>query len=257
MRCAAGLIFVVVAASLLLAPAPVTADGSDDQAAAGQAPWTRSIVCPILYTHEVVNQALLRRFLASLVAAGYQPTTLASVNAAMSGSADSPRGCIVLTFDDGLLSQYLNALPVLTDMSIPAVFFVLPGFNDGVHRYMGTAELQSMANAGLELEAHTCNHPNLPRLARLNLSAFFAEVQDCKRILEGITGQSVDYLAYPYGAYDLTVLDAVSRAGYRAAFTTRMSAALSYSAPYALPRIHYDLGELPASVLRRIRAAGG
>jgi len=90
----------------------------------------------------------------------------------------------------------------------------------------------------------------LPRLARINLSAFFAEVQDCKGILEGITGRSVDYLAYPYGAYDLTVLDAVSRAGYRAAFTTRMSAVLSYSAPYALPRIHYDLGEPPASVLR-------
>ena len=257
MRFAAGLVGLVVAAWLLLGSAMAAADGSDDQAAAGQAPWIRSIVCPVLYTHEVANQALLRRFLAGLLAAGYQPTTLASVNAVMSGSADSPRGCIVLTFDDGLLSQYLNALPVLTDMSIPAVFFALPGFNDGVHRYMGTAELQAMANAGLEVEAHTCNHPNLPRLARLNLSAFFAEVQDCKGILEGITGRSVDYLAYPYGAYDLTVLDAVSRAGYRAAFTTRMSAVLSYSAPYALPRIHYDLGEPPASVLRRIRAAGG
>jgi peptidoglycan/xylan/chitin deacetylase (PgdA/CDA1 family) len=246
-----------VVASLLLASAVAAADGSDDQAAAAQSLWTHSIVCPVLYTHEVASQALLRRFLTSLLAAGYQPTTLATVNAAMAGSVDTPRGCIVLTFDDGLLSQYLNALPVLTDMSVPAVFFVLPGFNDGVHRYMGTVELQAMANAGLEVEAHTCNHPNLPRLARLNLDAFFGEVQDCKRILEGITGLSVDYLAYPYGAYDLTVLDAVSRFGYRAAFTTRMSAVLSYSTPYALPRIHYDLGEVPAGVLRRIHAAGG
>jgi peptidoglycan/xylan/chitin deacetylase (PgdA/CDA1 family) len=265
-RIAAGVVVVaasllvgsaIVAASPLVGTPVVAADGSDDQAAAAQPTWTRSIVCPVLYTHEVPSQALMRRFLFSLVAAGYQPTTLASVNAAMSGSADPPRGCIVLTFDDGLLSQYLNALPVLTDASMPAVFFVLPGFNDGVHRYMGTPELQALANAGLEVEMHTCNHPSLPRLARLNLSAFFAEVQDCKRILESITGQSVDYLAYPYGAYDLTVLDGVTRVGYRAAFTTRMSALLSYSAPYALPRIHYDLGESPITVLRRIRAAGG
>src|SRR3989442_14550632 len=129
-------------------------------------PWTLLIVCPVLSPHEAGSQDLRRRLLASLLAAGYQPTALASANGVMSGSADSPRGCIVLTFDDGLLSQYLNALPVLTDMSIPAVFFALPGFNDGVHRYMGTAELQAMANAGLEVEAHTCNHPNLPRLAR-------------------------------------------------------------------------------------------
>ena len=59
----------------------------------------------------------------------------------------------------------------------------MPGFNDGVHRYMGSVELQALANAGLEVEAHTCNHPNLPRLARLDLDAMFAEVQDCKRIV--------------------------------------------------------------------------
>jgi peptidoglycan/xylan/chitin deacetylase (PgdA/CDA1 family) len=240
---------VGLAASVLLAR-EVNADGS-------AVAWNRSIVCPVLYTHEVASQAVMRRFLMDLVGAGYQPWPLAGIDAAMTGNVDPPPGCIVLTFDDGLLSQFLNAVPVLQEMQAPAVFFVLPGFNDGVHRYMGTPELQALANAGLEVEMHTCNHPSLPRLARLNLSAFFAEVQDCKRILESITGQSVDYLAYPYGAYDLTVLDAVTRVGYRAAFTTRMSALLSYSAPYALPRIHYDLGESPITVLRRIRAAGG
>lgn len=246
-----------MATSLVLGSAVAVADDPDDQTAAGQPPWTRSIVCPVLYTHEVPSQFSLRRFLTSLTASGYQPSTLASVNAAMSGAAEPPRGCMVLTFDDGLLSQFLNALPVLADMGLPAVFFALPGFNDGVHRYMGAAELQALANAGLEVEAHTCNHPNLPRLGRLNLDAMFAEVQDCKHILESITGQPVDYLAYPFGAWDLTVLDAVSRVGYRAAFATRQSAVLSYETPYALPRIHYDLTEAPATVLRRIRAVGG
>jgi peptidoglycan/xylan/chitin deacetylase (PgdA/CDA1 family) len=244
---------------LLLAPLTLAAQSApaDDFGTATLAPWTRSIVCPVLYAHEVVSQPVMRRFLVGLLQAGYHPTSLASVDAAMSDVADTPPGCIVLTFDDALLSQYLNAMPVLLDMGVPAVFFALPGFGDGVHRYMGVAELQALAPAGFEVEAHTCNHPNLPLLARRNIDAFFAEVQDCKTILEGITGEPVNFIAYPFGSFDLTVLEAVRRFGYRAAFTTRSSAVLTANSPYTLPRIRYDPSEAPATVLRRIRAVGG
>src|SRR5438270_5956159 len=146
---------VVLTAFLLLAPA-VAADGSDQSVASPPA-WSRSIVCPVLYTHEVRSQAVMRRFLTDLLSAGYQPVPLAGVNAAMAATIDPPSGCVVLTFDDGLLSQFQNAVPVLMDMQVPAVFFVLPGFNDGVHRYMGTAELQALAYVGFEVELHTCN----------------------------------------------------------------------------------------------------
>lgn len=249
---------VLLAALLLVAPAATAADdSSSDQGAASPAPWTQSIVCPVLYTHEVASQASFRRFLTGLLAAGYQPTTLASIDAAMTGAADPPPGCALLTFDDGLLSQYSNAMPVLRALGIPAVFFVLPGFADGVHRYMGSAEFQSLTSLGFDVELHTCNHPVLPLLARSNLNAFYAELSDCKRILEGITGQSVDYIAYPDGAYDATVLAAVARFGFRGGFTTRASAQLTASSPYTLPRILYDPSEPPASVVRRIKAAGG
>jgi peptidoglycan/xylan/chitin deacetylase (PgdA/CDA1 family) len=163
----------------------------------------------------------------------------------------------VLTFDDGLLSQYTNAVPVLGDLGVPAVFFVLPGFADGVHRYMSFEQLQALAQAGFEVESHTCNHPNLPLLARRNPDAFFAELQDCKQQLEDLIDAPVDYVAYPSGAYDPAVLDAVARFGYRAAFTTRLSAVLPATSPYTLPRIRYDPSDAPAAVLRRIRAAGG
>ena len=261
------LAFLTAVALLLAAPAAVGADDSDqssvtaDQpeplAIAAAAPWARSIVCPVLYAHEVVSQAVLRRFLAGLLLAGFQPTSLATVDASMSGAMEPPKNCVVLTFDDGLLSQYLNGLPVLADMGVPAVFFVLPGFADGVHRYMGPAEFQALADAGFEVELHTCNHPNLPLLARRNLNAFYAELVDCRRILESIIGQSVEYIAYPSGTYDATVLDAVARFGFRGAFTTRPSAVLNYRTPYILPRIRYDPSEAPLAVINRIRAAGG
>jgi peptidoglycan/xylan/chitin deacetylase (PgdA/CDA1 family) len=235
----------------------VSSADNSDQVATSPSPWIHSIICPVLYTHEIASQTVFRRFLTGLLAAGYQPVDLATVDAAMSGDTDPPAKCVVLSFDDSLLSQYLNAVPVLTDLGVPGVFFVLPGFSDGVHRYMGTAELRALATAGFDVELHTCNHPNLPQLARRNLPAFYAELADCRRILEGITGQPVDYLAYPSGAYDATVLDAMTRFGFRGGFTTRSSALLNFRSPYTLPRIRYDASETPSAVLRRVRAAGG
>src|SRR5690348_115665 len=78
---------------------PITCMGSAPGAAVGVTfpPWTRSIICPVLYTHEVVSQVVMRRMLTALVAAGYRPTSLATVDAAMSGTADPPPGCLVLT----------------------------------------------------------------------------------------------------------------------------------------------------------------
>jgi peptidoglycan/xylan/chitin deacetylase (PgdA/CDA1 family) len=192
-----------------------------------------------------------------MLSAGYQPSNLATVDAAMSGTVDPPPHCLVLSFDDSLLSQYVNAVPVLTDLGVPAVFFVLPGFSDGVHRYMGTPELQVLASDGFDVELHTCNHANLPQLARRNSAAFDAELQGCRQILEGITGETVDYVAYPSGLYDQTVLDAVASFGFRAGFTTRASGVLNYRTPYVLPRIRYDASEAVGAVLTRIRAAGG
>lgn len=219
--------------------------------------WVRSVVCPVLYAHEVRSQAAFRRLLQDLLSAGFQPTALESVDRAMSRQADLPSGCLVLTFDDALYSQYANALPVLTELQVPGVFFVMPAFADGVHRYMGPNEIRTLYLAGHEVEAHTCNHPSLPALARRNYPAFTAELVDCKRIVEEIIGAPVPFLAYPDGTYDGTVVDGAARAGYRGAFTTRPGATLSARSPFALPRVWYDTSEAPAAVIGRIHAAGG
>jgi peptidoglycan/xylan/chitin deacetylase (PgdA/CDA1 family) len=252
-----------LATLLALAPTLVAADGSDttdqdtSQTAAAPAAWTRSVVCPVLYTHEIASQAIFGRFVTGILKVGYQPVDLATLDAAMVGSIDPPSRCILFSFDDSLLSQFVNAVPVLSGVGVPAVFFALPGFADGVHRYMGVPELQALAASGFDVELHTCNHANLPLLARRNLMAFYAELQDCRHILEGIIGQAVNYVAYPSGAYDATVLEAVARFGFRAGFTTRPSAVLNFRSPYTLPRIRYDPAEPVGNVLARIRAAGG
>ncbi len=227
---------------------PLLLDGLPD----GPALLQSEVSCPVLYTHEVPSAASFRRFLTELIQAGFEPVSFAFVDAAMRGEGDVSPGCVVLSFDDGLVSQLSNALPVLAEFGITAMFFVMPSFADGHHQYMGPAGIRALHDAGQIVGAHTCNHPSLPSLSGV---AMMAELGDCKHLIENIIGVPVRYLAYPNGALNQVVLDATAQSGYRAAFTTRPSKTLRPDQPLLFPRIRYDVGEPVSAVVRRIRTA--
>jgi peptidoglycan/xylan/chitin deacetylase (PgdA/CDA1 family) len=226
---------------------PLRLDGLAD----GPAAWTRRVTCPVLYTHEVPPIATFRRFMAGLLQAGYQPTSFTLVDAALSGQGEVPRGCMVLSFDDTLASQLRNAVPVLAEFKLTAMFFVMPAYRDGRHEYLGEAGIRALHDAGHIIGAHTCNHPSLTLLGTAPL---FAELIDCKQQLENMIGVPVRYLAYPNGAVDQRVLAATAQAGYRAAFTTRPAGTLRPDQPLLLPRIRYDPTEAPSAVVQRLRS---
>jgi peptidoglycan/xylan/chitin deacetylase (PgdA/CDA1 family) len=227
---------------------PLLLDGLPD----GPAAWTQPARCPVLYTHEVPPVATFRSFVSGLIQAGFQPVSFARVDASMSGQGDLPAGCVVLSFDDALASQLRNAVPVLSEFGITALFFVMPAFQDGHHQYLGGPGIRALHDAGQIIGAHTCNHPSLTLLGNL---AMMAELSDCKHQIENIIGVPVRYLAYPNGAVNPAVLAATAQAGYRAAFTTRASVTLQPEQPLLLPRIRYDTGEGVAAVVGRLRAA--
>jgi len=227
---------------------PLRLDGMPD----GPAVWTSNVVCPVLYTHEVPVAASLRQLLRALMRAGFQPTSFSVVDAAMSGQGEVPLGCVVLSFDDALASQLRNAVPVLAEFNITAMFFVMPSFQDGRHQYLDASGIRALHDAGHIIGAHTCNHATLT-LLRPDLMR--AELSDCKRQVERIIGVPVRYFAYPNGAVNQSVLAATAEAGYRAAFTTRAAVTLRADQPLLLPRIRYDPGEAVSGVVSRLRAA--
>jgi peptidoglycan/xylan/chitin deacetylase (PgdA/CDA1 family) len=185
--------------------------------------------------------------------AGYQPVSFAAVDASLAGQADLPPRCVVLTFDDALASQLRNAVPVLTELQITALFFVMPGFHDGVHQYLDDAGIAALQAAGQIVGAHTCHHATLTLLAPQSM---MAELVDCRHQIESIIGVPVRYLAYPNGAVNQAVVAGVTQAGYRAAFTTRPSVVLLPSQPLLLPRIEYFPNDTAAAVVGRLQAAG-
>jgi peptidoglycan/xylan/chitin deacetylase (PgdA/CDA1 family) len=212
------------------------------------------IACPILYYHETPGQAGFEAHLAAFLQSGYLPIPFGSLVTALENNQPAPRGCMVLTFDDGLLSQMGGAVPVLLRYKVGATFFVMPSFGDGVHRYMTPDDIRALRDAGFEIGSHTINHASLVSLRRLNFGAYLSEIFDSRRLLESILQQPVQLFAYPNGSWDAAATGDIDAAGYRAAVTTVPGVVQRYSARFSLPRITASTAEPAGVVLRRIIA---
>ena len=115
---------------------------------------------------------------------------------------------ISLTFDDGFLSTYTDALPILTSRDIKGVIYATSGYinngltDDGLPA-MSWTQLQNLQNIyGWEVGNHTTTHPELPLLTQAQI---ISEFTTSKEELEA-HGLSVTNLATPFGAYDNIVL---------------------------------------------------
>lgn len=108
---------------------------------------------------------------------------------------------------------------------------------DGPTPLMGWDHLRALARDGFEIGAHSADHLNLARLDDAELER---QVAGARHTLEQRIGQPVDTFAYPYGGtahFDARVMQAVRRAGYRAAFTALPGVVLPGQDVMALPRL--------------------
>lgn len=138
-----------------------------------------------------------------------------------------PPKSVVITFDDGFADNYENGFKVLKNLSMCATWFIASGCigkksawhdPDGPPKSMlSERQIYEMAEAGMEIGAHSRTHVSLPTLDSKKLED---EVMGSKEDLTSLLGQPVLSFAYPFGHYDERSLDAVRRAGYLVACTT-------------------------------------
>jgi peptidoglycan/xylan/chitin deacetylase (PgdA/CDA1 family) len=100
-----------------------------------------------------------------------------------------------------------------------------------------TAQLQSLAAAGMEIGAHTHRHPIL---ATVPDAEALADITQGKAALEAITQQPVTLFAYPNGKpgvdYRQRHVEMVRESGFEAAFSTVPGVAYEGSDALQLPR---------------------
>ncbi len=124
---------------------------------------------------------------------------------------------VVTSWDDGD-PQDLRLAEMLRQAGVAATFYI-PIFGEDGKRTLAPADMRALVAEGFEIGAHTMTHPVLSDLHGQRL---WVEVHECKQVLEQVLEQEVQMFCYPRGRYNQEVLDAVRKAGYRGARTTRM-----------------------------------
>ncbi|MDY6788191.1 MAG: polysaccharide deacetylase family protein [candidate division WOR-3 bacterium] len=129
-------------------------------------------------------------------------------------------------FDDAYEDVYEKAFPIMQDRGLKGVICPVAGFigrknhwdrGPGSFRHMNRKQILELSEAGFDIVSHSITHPDLRKLPSGEL---MRELTDSRKILEDLTGRSIDYFIYPYGLYNERVKHAVKKVGYSAAFTS-------------------------------------
>jgi peptidoglycan/xylan/chitin deacetylase (PgdA/CDA1 family) len=179
---------------------------------------------------------------------GYEAVTLDQVEDAWYEGGELPPKPVVLTFDDGYLSQYVAAFPALEHFHWPGVLNLVAEGAD-----LPDADVQKMvdADAPWELASATTTNADLTMLDSTELRR---EVAGSRRILQDRFGVPVNNFRYPSGQYDDAVIQAVSDAGYRGA-ATEVPGLATAAHPFVLNRIEVHLGDGLDGFISKLKAA--
>jgi len=123
----------------------------------------------------------------------------------------------LITFDDGHISNYEQALPVLSAAGIQATFFITAGWTDHRPDFMSWSQLRELARLGHSLQSHSWSHKLLTHLSPEDL---FHELSASKEALEQKLGAPVVSISMPAGRWNQRVLEACGRAGYQQVFVS-------------------------------------
>ena len=123
---------------------------------------------------------------------------------------------VLMTFDDGNVSDVEIALPSLLDRGMTAWFFVCAG-RVGKRGYLDGPGIRRLSSAGMKVGSHGKNHVDWRKLGDAELHV---EIVDAKRKLEDICGCTIDEASVPFGSYDRRVLAKLRSSGYRRAYTS-------------------------------------
>ena len=131
------------------------------------------------------------------------------------GVEDLESRCI--TFDDGHISQFQRAFPLLEEHSFKATFFVTVGWTARRAGYMSWNHLAELVKAGHSIQAHGWSHTYLTQCTDQQLEG---ELGRSKLELEDRLGISVTEMSTPGGRWNVGVLRACAKAGYQRVFTS-------------------------------------
>ena len=206
-----------------------------------------------------ITPSLFKAQLSDLLRNGYHFITLSQFKDFFSGHI-IPDNAILVTFDDGYESFYTQAYPILKQMSIPAVNFVI---TKDLEDPTGTSipslsreEIKTMVEEDNQIDFQ-CHSDHLHALAdgkplltnkivtngipetdQQYNQRISSDTSACMDKLSLLYNRSVAFYAYPLGAYNMKSINLLKEAGIQYGFTTMSGMATPLTSPMLIPRIN-------------------
>jgi peptidoglycan/xylan/chitin deacetylase (PgdA/CDA1 family) len=202
------------------------------------------------YPQLYVPKAEFAAQMEALKAAGWHAVTMDQLEAYWTRGVPLPPGKpIVLTFDNGYVSQYTNALPVLKRLGWVGVENIqltgLPPSQGGLRE----SQVRALIRAGWELDTQGISHADL---ITLGPAALRYQTATARQILRRRYRAPVNWFAYPSGHYNPTVVQALKAAGFVGSETVVPGWAAPGEDRYRLPRVRVNGGTSPQALLAQI-----
>jgi peptidoglycan/xylan/chitin deacetylase (PgdA/CDA1 family) len=188
-----------------------------------------------------VRPRAFREQMELMLEVGLQPIKLERALDLLKAPVEGRYVCV--TFDDGYRDNLEHAVPVLSELSIPATIFVPTAVIDGRATYtwfkrpppsLTWEEIGELVAGGVvDVQAHTVTHVRLPQVGDVQARE---EIFESKHELERHVPYEVTSFAYPAGLYGERDVDLVREAGYRGAVTTLHGVNPGGQSPYRLLR---------------------
>lgn len=183
---------------------------------------------------------------------GYHTIGIADLVAYLDGKKDLPKKSVLITMDDGYLSNYQFAYPVLQRYGLKAVIFPIGRWGDEPGPFLPHFtwdQAREMAQAGVvEFGGHTYDlhyYPEGSQLPALEVveadEALLDLMRSRLRIIDEVGGRA-EAFAYPYGWNSERTRELVKQAGFKVAFTVEPGRVYRGMDPYRLPRVNVPGG---------------
>lgn len=164
----------------------------------------------------------------------------------MQNSSEKRNKCVLITFDDGFLDNYIYAYPILKKYKIRAMLFVATEFicdydikperfklkehkdlwnivfSDRKYEVMCTwNEIKEMEADGVfDIQSHGHSH-RIPEFIRKNdYEKIENDLKLSSEIIQSYCNKEPNHLAWPKGKYNEKTLDIAKRIGYKVLYTT-------------------------------------
>jgi peptidoglycan/xylan/chitin deacetylase (PgdA/CDA1 family) len=176
--------------------------------------------------------------LEKLANGNYTVLPLAKIIRYIQDGADLPDRTVAITIDDAYLSVFTEAWPRLKAKGFPFTVFVATDPVDNGHsNYMSWDQIRELQASGIGIGSQTSTHPHMHQIT---LTEIDAELSNSNQRFISELGLRPTLFAYPYGEYNLTVIERVKAAGFTAAFGQNSGIAHGFDGFFELPRFAFN-----------------